>query len=203
MDYLYMAIAALGGYLLGSVNTALVIGSLSGVDIRTKGSGNAGATNAVRVLGKKIGVLVFLGDFIKGILACLIGWLLFQNQLIAGVFAVVGHVFPLYYGFKGGKGVSTVLGVLLFLDWKIFLVTGIVMLLLIGLTKIVSISTLTGLVVMCILFFVLHKGAFLLQGGVIILTFLIFITHRANIKRLLNGTENKFGKKNSGKADIK
>lgn len=195
MQYVYMILSLVLGYLLGSVNTALLIGRTMGVDIRTKGSGNAGATNATRVLGKKVGISVFLGDFLKGVLACFVGYLLFKNQMIAGVGAVLGHIFPLYYGFKGGKGVSTILGVILFADWRIFLITGILMLILIGITKIVSISTLSGLVVMSVCFVLMHKGDYVLICGAVLLTVLTFITHHANIKRLLNGTENKFGKK--------
>ena len=191
---MFVIISAVIGYLIGSINTALVIGSVMGVDIRNQGSGNAGATNAVRVLGKKVGIMVFFGDFLKGILACLIGWLIFKNHLISGVFAIIGHVFPLYYNFKGGKGVSTVLGVLLFFDWKIFLICGIWMLLMIYLTKIVSISTLSGLVLSTVLSFILHNGENI-SYAILMLTIMIFITHRTNIKRILNGTENKFGKK--------
>ena len=195
MINIYLVLSALIGYLVGSINTALVIGKFKGIDIRQQGSGNAGATNAVRVLGKKTGIMVFFGDFIKGILACLIGYLLCKNPAVAGVFAVVGHVFPVYYGFKGGKGISTILGVLLFLDWRIFLISGVWMLLLIGVTKIVSLSTLSGLLVAFILFVLFHFGDWILIGGVLILVVLSFVKHKENIKRLLNGTENKFGKK--------
>ncbi len=187
-------LSAIIGYLIGSINTSLVVGFAMGVDIRKQGSGNAGATNALRVLGKKVGVIVFLGDFLKGILACLVGWLIFKNHLISGIFAILGHVFPVYYNFKGGKGVSTVLGVLLFFDWKIFLICSAWMIIMIYLTKIVSISTLSGLIIATVLGFVLHNGE-LISYAILMLTVVIFITHRANIKRLLNGTENKFGKK--------
>lgn len=195
MEILFIALSAVLGYLIGSINSALVIGGVKGVDIRTKGSGNAGATNAVRVLGKKTGILVFFGDFLKGILACFVGFLLQKNQIYAGVFAVIGHVFPIYYGFKGGKGISTILGTLLFLDWKIFLITGVWMLLFIGITKIVSVSTLSGLLVALVLFAIFYWDNYALVLGVLVLVVLSFVKHRENIKRLLNGTENKFGKK--------
>lgn len=195
MKFLFVILSAVLGYLIGSINSALVIGGMKGVDIRKSGSGNAGATNAVRVLGKKTGILVFFGDFLKGVLACFIGWLIGKNQIYAGVFAVIGHVFPLYYGFKGGKGISTILGTLLFLDWRIFLISGAWMLIFIGITKIVSVSTLSGLLVAFILFAVLHMGDTALIVGVLVLVILSFVKHRENIKRLLNGTENKFGKK--------
>ena len=195
MKILFVILSAVLGYLIGSINSALVIGGMKGVDIRKSGSGNAGATNAVRVLGKKTGILVFFGDFLKGVLACFIGWLIGENQIYAGVFAVIGHVFPLYYGFKGGKGISTILGTLLFLDWRIFLISGAWMLIFIGITKIVSVSTLSGLLVAFILFAVLHMGDTALIVGVLVLVILSFVKHRENIKRLLNGTENKFGKK--------
>lgn len=195
MQILYTIFSALIGYLLGSVNTSLVIGSVSGVDIRKQGSGNAGATNAVRVLGKKAGILVFLGDFLKGVLACFIGWFFFKNHIASGIFAVLGHILPLYYGFKGGKGISTVLGVLLFIDWRIFVIAGVWMLLMIYITKIVSVSTLSGLVLATIISAFLHSGEKTIILGILFLTVITFITHRQNIRRLLNGTENKFGKK--------
>lgn len=195
MQILYTVISAVIGYLLGSVNTSLVIGSILGVDIRKQGSGNAGATNAVRVLGKKAGILVFLGDFLKGVIACFAGWLLFKNHIVSGIFAVIGHILPLYYGFKGGKGISTILGVLLFTDWRIFVIAGAWMLLMIYITKIVSVSTLSGLVVATIISCFLHKGEYAIVSGILLLTVITFITHRQNIRRLLNGTENKFGKK--------
>lgn len=195
MQILYTVISALIGYLLGSVNTSLVMGSILGVDIRKQGSGNAGATNAVRVLGKKAGILVFLGDFLKGVIACFAGWLLFKNHIVSGIFAVLGHILPLYYGFKGGKGISTILGVLLFTDWRIFVIAGLWMLLMIYITKIVSVSTLSGLVLATIISAFLHKGEYAIILGILFLTVITFITHRQNIRRLLNGTENKFGKK--------
>lgn len=197
MNVLYIVLSALIGYLLGSLNGALVIGKIKGVDIRTQGSGNAGATNAVRILGKKTGYVVFLLDFVKGILACVLCKLLFGDTeaVYAGLFVVLGHVFPLYYGFRGGKGISTILGVIAIWDWRIFLIAAIYMGVMILLTKIVSVSTLSGILLATILFAVLHFGNLHLIVASCILTVITFVKHRENIKRLLNGTENKFGKK--------
>ena len=196
-------ISAVVAYLIGSLNGALVIGKIKGVDIRKQGSGNAGATNAVRILGKKTGYVVFLLDFIKGILACLVAKLIFSDvaACYAGVFVVLGHVFPIYYGFKGGKGISTIVGVIAVLDWRIFIFAAVWMIGMILITKIVSLSTLSGVLGVTVLFAVLHYGDWQLIGASAILTVITFVKHRENIKRLLNGTENKFGKKKQEKAE--
>lgn len=197
MNILYTVLSVVIGYLLGSFNGALVIGKVKGVDIRTQGSGNAGATNAVRIMGKKTGYLVFLLDFLKGVIACLACKFLFGDlyAVYAGLFVVLGHVFPLYYGFRGGKGISTILGVILVWDWRIFLIAALWMGVMILVTKIVSISTLSGILLTTILFAVLHTEQWQLIIASAVLTIITFVKHRENIKRLLNGTENKFGKK--------
>ncbi|MBR3943308.1 MAG: glycerol-3-phosphate 1-O-acyltransferase PlsY [Clostridia bacterium] len=201
MEWTYV-IAAVAAYLIGSLNGALVIGKIMGVDIRTKGSGNAGATNAVRILGKKTGYIVFLLDFIKGILAVLAAKLIFdENEAsLAALFVVLGHVYPVYFGFKGGKGISTIVGVIAILDWRIFVFAAVWMIGMILITKIVSLSTLTGVLGVTILFAVLHWGNWILIAVSALLTVITFVKHRANIKRLLNGTENKFGKKKQEKS---
>ena len=202
MEWTYV-IAAIAAYLIGSLNGALVIGKVMGVDIRTKGSGNAGATNAVRILGKKTGYIVFLLDFIKGILAVLAAKLIFDETeaSLAALFVVLGHVYPVYFGFKGGKGISTIVGVIAILDWRIFIFAAVWMIGMILITKIVSLSTLSGVLGVTVLFAVLHWGDWVLIAVSALLTVITFVKHRANIKRLLNGTENKFGKKKQEKAE--
>ncbi len=202
MEWTYI-VSAIAAYLIGSLNGALVIGKIMGVDIRTKGSGNAGATNAVRILGKKTGYIVFLLDFIKGILAVLAAKLIFSDTdaSIAGLFVVLGHVYPVYFGFKGGKGISTIVGVIAVWDWRIFVFAAVWMIGMILITKIVSLSTLTGVLGVTVLFAVLHPGNWILIGASALLTVITFVKHRANIKRLLNGTENKFGKKKQEKSE--
>ena len=125
MEVLKMAAIIAAAYLLGSLNSAIIVSRLMlGVDIRNYGSGNAGSTNAFRTMGGKKALLVVGGDILKGIIAVVIGaWLGGDmGKLLAGVFVVVGHVFPLYFGFKGGKGVLTSATMIALIDWRVFLV---------------------------------------------------------------------------------
>ncbi|MDP4182682.1 MAG: glycerol-3-phosphate acyltransferase, partial [Bacillota bacterium] len=107
MDLLKIILTCVIGYLLGSLNSSLIIGKIYGVDVRKHGSGNAGATNTLRTLGKKAALFVTLGDVFKGIIACLLGYFLLGNDglMSAGIGAIIGHNWPLYFKFKGGKGV--------------------------------------------------------------------------------------------------
>lgn len=138
-----VVITILLSYLLGCFSSAYVLGKLTkNIDIREYGSGNAGATNALRVLGKKLGALTFLLDILKGILAVVIGKYLLglDGGLLASIFVVLGHNFPVFLNFKGGKGVATSLGVLMILNWKIGLVCLIVGVTVIILTRYVSLG---------------------------------------------------------------
>ncbi len=197
MEYIKILAVVIAGYLIGSISSAILVGKIKGIDIRTQGSGNAGATNVTRVLGKKLGVVVFFIDFFKGVLACLIGFLVSHEVgVICGFAAILGHNFPVFFGFKGGKGVSTSFGVILCLDWRIALILGIVELVMICTLKIVSVSSLTVFALLPIVTFFLNKGEFYSNVIVtILLAILVFWRHRTNIERLINGTENKFGQK--------
>ena len=120
--YFELGLSTLIGYLLGSMNSSLIVGRFYGVDIRKHGSGNAGTTNALRTLGKKAALLVLAGDALKGILAYIAGFLIYDGQLggmLAGTSAILGHIWPVFFGFKGGKGVLTSLAVLFLIDWPI------------------------------------------------------------------------------------
>lgn len=211
MDILARIICLLGGYCFGLIQTSYLYGRLKGIDIRKSGSGNAGTTNALRVLGKKAGLIVFLGDFLKGVVACSLVHVLFNCMdfsngylyvLYVGFGVVLGHNFPFYMQFKGGKGIAATSGMILGLwDWRIVLIELILFVLVVGITKYVSLGSICLVVGFLILYTVFAiKGSYdfaseakmiesIIVAGVI--TLLAIIRHSANIKRLLSGTENK------------
>lgn len=191
------------GYLLGGIQSAILYGKIKGIDITQHGSGNPGTTNTARVLGKKAGIIVLLIDILKAVLAIMITRLLFQNEdllvgLYSGIGAIIGHSYPLFFKFKGGKGIATTAGTLLALDYRIFLIAGILFLICFGFTRIVSISSLVLTASIPILLIVFYSGrAFgieaMLLGGII--TGITFYRHKANIKRIIDGSESKFSMK--------
>lgn len=185
-------------YLLGCFSSAYFLGKTTkNIDIRQYGSGNAGATNAMRVLGKKMGILTFGLDILKGIIAVLIGKYLlgFDGKLLAGVFVVLGHNFPVFLNFKGGKGVATSLGVLMLINWKIGLVCLLVGVIVIIITKYVSLgsilASITAPIAMIILIDNIDRN---LYFTIWFLGLLSVIRHRTNIIRLIKGEENRLGK---------
>ncbi len=209
---------AILSYLIGSINFSIILSKLiSGKDIRESGSGNAGATNMLRTHGKKMGVITLLLDVLKGIAAILItlyiqhisydGTILYEASrmvidafpYIAGVCVVLGHNFPLYFNFKGGKGVATSLGVVLMLDWKVGLILLVCCIAIMAITRYVSLGSILGGVAYIIIEIVkaIVTGEFnaVQMVCVVILGGLLIARHHANIKRLLNGTENKLGAK--------
>lgn len=202
------------GYLLGNIQTGYLLGRTRHMDIRQFGSGNSGATNTLRVLGKKAGAIVFFGDFFKAFLPCLFVRILFFGgmgylyMLYMGLGVVLGHNFPFYLGFRGGKGVASTAGVILALDFRIALACLVVFLLVVIATRYVSL----GSMAVMIAFMVLGNYYLSLSYSIRYLSILkqlefrllllfmgclsIFM-HRANIKRLLSGTESKLGSKSS------
>ncbi len=185
-------------YLLGCFSSAYFLGKVTkNIDIREYGSGNAGATNALRVMGKKIGALTFLLDILKGIIAVIIGHYLlgFDGKLLAGVFVVLGHNFPVFLNFKGGKGVATSLGVLMILDWKIGLSCLVVGVIVIMITKYVSLgsifASITAPISIIVLLDNIDRNFYF---TIWFLGILSVIRHKSNIHRLLRGEENRLGK---------
>lgn len=199
MQLISVVISVVVAYLLGSVNTAIIISALSGKDIRKEGSGNAGATNTLRVMGKKAAALVALFDGLKGVLAIL------AARLIASIFAVdgnasvslsalavmLGHIYPLYFGFKGGKGIMTTTAVMFMLDWRIGLAVFIICITIMLTTKYVSLGSCIGSVLFPVLIIVFHWGNFILMAVSVAIGALALFKHRSNIQRLLSGTESK------------
>lgn len=189
-------ISALIGYLLGSINTSIILSRLKGEDIRTKGSGNAGATNTLRVFGKSAAALVLLFDFLKGIAAVLIIRFVFQNTLceyLAAGFVILGHNFPVYFGFKGGKGVLTSLSVILIFCWWQGLAVLVSAVSVMAITRYVSLGSMVGAVVHVII--CLFRGDIGYTIFSVIIASLLIIRHRSNIVRLVKGTESKLGEK--------
>lgn len=203
VEWIIMAIIA---YCIGSVNFSVIISKkMAGFDVREKGSGNAGATNMLRSVGKKAAVLTLLGDALKGVVAILFAIIvgaIAKNSdkallvQIAGILVVVGHTFPIFFGFKGGKGIATSLGVLLMTNWKIGLICLVFALILMVLTKMVSMGSVGAAILFPVLVLFIHTNFTVSEGSgyliySVILAALVTFNHRSNIKRILNGTENK------------
>lgn len=199
-------IVGLVAYLIGSISFSVIISKkVGGFDIREKGSGNAGATNMLRTVGKKAAVLTLICDILKGIVAILfavIVGVIAKNGdkslliQIAGILVVVGHTFPIFFGFKGGKGVATALGVVLMTNYKIGLICLVFALVLIALTKMVSMGSVGAAILFPVLVLFIHTNYTISDGSSyfvysIILAVIIAFNHRGNIQRILNGTENK------------
>lgn len=197
--------ACLTAYLLGSIPTGYIAGKLCGKDLRKEGSGNIGATNAVRVLGKQWGYPVFAVDFLKGILAVGLAWILsreapqWQRELLAlatAILAILGHNFPVWLNFKGGKGVATTAGVILMLfPWPVFVTAMTGWVLVFFTTRYVSLASLTAALLIPLICFILfwfgEIGPTFVWTGVAICA-LIFWRHRSNLSRLMAGTETQF-----------
>ena len=189
-----LVLAGIVGYLLGSVTAGMIVPRFMGTsqDVRKEGSGNVGATNVLRTQGKLQGALVLVGDLLKGSLAALLGMMLagYAGGAIAGGCALLGHCYPLYFGFQGGKGVATAAGIILalFPQALLFLIPAFVIA--IAVTRMVSVGSIAAAVtlVVCILLF--HPPA---QVGWVCFFAAAMVTwkHEGNIKRILAGTENK------------
>lgn len=220
MLYIIALLVALVSYFIGSISGAILISkSINGEDIRNSGSKNPGTTNMLRIYGKKAAVFTLLIDVLKGVVAVAIGilidymltktldfsiyessFLFGSMKYIAGIFAVIGHDFPVFFRFKGGKGVATSLGVILMLDWKIGLIVMIGSLLIMIFSRYVSLGSIAAAVIYpCIVAaFVISNKELKIMYLVcaVILGLLIIFKHHTNIVRLKNGTENKlFSKK--------
>ena len=182
------------GYLLGSLNFGVIISRIYGEDIRKKGSGNAGATNMMRVYGKKASILTLTCDALKTIVAVYIGRLLIMGYLgayITGLFAIIGHAWPIYFGFKGGKGVAAISAFCLVTEPIIFLIELVIFIIILFGFKMVSLgSVMIALIYPFILAKITGFGPHVLVG--MLCAVLVIFLHRKNIVRIYNHTENKF-----------
>lgn len=202
-DVLKTIAAFAAGYLLGSVNTAVIVGKIYGTDIKTQGSKSAGLTNALRVLGKTAAAFVLAGDILKGVVACLVGLGLgvyvrsgaaadCASLLAAGAGAIIGHNWPIYFGFKGGKGVLTGVTVLFMSDWLMACICLSLCALLVAFTRYVSLGTICATICFVVLSFVPAFGhTYCFQVFACLMALIIVFRHRENVQRLLSGTENR------------
>ena len=182
------------GYLIGSLSVSILISKhIFHHDVRTLGSGNAGAANAARTLGAGVGALTLLGDFLKGVISMLLGsWLGGTTGLcIAGAACMIGHCFPIYFGFKGGKAVATAAAVALMLDWRVFLSAFAVFALVAALSKTASVSSMSASVAVAAMTPVFTHNPVRISLG-IFTCLLVLLMHRSNIRRLIQGTEPRF-----------
>ncbi|MBP3435922.1 MAG: glycerol-3-phosphate 1-O-acyltransferase PlsY [Clostridia bacterium] len=224
-SWLAMLLAAVIAYLLGSVSFAIIVTRcFTGKDIRTYGSGNAGATNVLRSQGKLPALLTFVGDLLKSMLSVWIGgWLLLNLQLspataaeagflmydpenlqlignyLAGVFCIIGHLYPLFFGFRGGKGVMTTLGMMLLLDWKSALILLGLFVLIVLITRMVSLGSCVAAILLPVMTYVMRTFAYHQKWPTVafctavacVIALILLVKHRENIKRIFKGTESK------------
>ena len=205
-------VVAIIAYLIGSINFSVIFSKkMAGFDVREKGSGNAGTTNMLRSVGKKAAAITLICDILKGVVAILIAMFIswafkVENASllvqIAGIAVVLGHTFPIFFGFKGGKGVATSLGILIISNWQIGLICLIVGVVLIALTRMVSLGSCAAAVLFPVLTLFINEHYIVSQGSSyliysIILAVIVLFNHRSNIQRILSGKENKISFKKS------
>jgi glycerol-3-phosphate acyltransferase PlsY len=217
---IYLA-TALGAYLLGSIPTGFLVARAKGIDIRSVGSGNIGATNAMRVLGKPAGIFVLLMDVLKGYVACaflaphIFDWLIphysgffryFHDMpvelqtrfyVVAGIFAVLGHNYTCWLKFKGGKGIATTTGVYLALAWPAVLIGLVVFVLAVLLTRYASVGSIAAAIALPVTVWVMTPHNLFLGIVTTALGVMAIYKHKSNIQRLMAGTESRLGKKTS------
>ncbi len=212
-DALFVTVAVLSAlacilipYFLGSINFGIIISKLfHNEDIREYGSGNAGMTNMLRTYGKRDAAITLAGDAVKAVVAVVLGRLLFglTGGYIAGFFCIVGHAFPCYYRFKGGKGVVVTAATVAVIDWRIFLILLAVFIIVVALSRFISLGSVTGMLLFPLLVQAMNRGLSInLLLSVAIAALVIFL-HRENIKRIYHGKESKlsFSKTDKHKKD--
>ena len=197
--YITVAIVA---YVIGSINFAVIFSrKFAGLDVREKGSKNAGTTNVLRTVGKKAAVITLICDILKGVAAILVaileqmmweGFDIAVLKYIAGFMVILGHTFPVFFEFRGGKGVATAIGVLLMLNWKIGLICLVFGILIIALSKMVSLGSISAAVLFPVLtIFIQEDVKFIGILFSFLIALLVVFNHRSNIKRIKQGKENK------------
>ena len=209
LPFLLTAVAA---YIIGSISFSIIITRIfAKTDVREHGSGNAGTTNVLRTAGKLPAALTFLFDFLKCVAAIYFGLFLFQLfnpqnidatviKFVAGLFCLLGHIYPLYFGFRGGKGVVTTAALIFMISWQCFLIAISIFILMALLTRLVSLSTIVAASSLPVTMYIvmwLTKNEYRIVNTffALVMTIILIIMHRSNIRRLLNGTEHKIGEK--------
>ena len=204
MDPLFLSIGIVIAYLLGSIPSSVWIGkSFYGIDVREHGSGNAGASNTLRVLGKPAGISVLIIDFLKGLAASLLAYYqtnIHSNtpdfrkiQMLFGIVAVLGHIYPVFARFKGGKGIATLLGVVLAISWQVSLLCALVFVVTVWISKHISLGSILGSVLSPLFTWFIYGSneSFFIYFCALVALMVVY-THRSNISRLRAGTESKF-----------
>ena len=197
-----LILTAVISYLIGSVNSAiLLVRGLFHKDIRSSGSGNAGATNAGRSYGAGVGALTLLCDVLKAVVACLIGHALAgqTGQALAGLFCLVGHCWPVFFHFRGGKGMAVGTGALFTIDWRVTLILIAFFLLVFLVGRRVSLSTVLTVIVYPAVYYLMHGAWDITLTLTTVMAVLIVFQHRSNIARIIKGTEPKFSFKRADK----
>lgn len=200
--YILVAIIA---YFIGSISFSVIFSrKFAGFDVRDKGSKNAGSTNVLRTVGKKAAAITLVCDILKGVVAILVAVIVTKIckitdqqtidilKYLAGFFAILGHTFPIFFEFRGGKGVATALGVLITLNWEIGLICLIFAIIIIAFTRMVSVGSILSAVLYPILtIFMVEESKLAATIISILIALLVIFNHRENLKRIKNGTENK------------
>lgn len=185
-------IMIIAAYLAGSISSAIIFARIMGLpDPRGQGSGNPGATNMLRIGGKKAAILTLAGDMLKGVIPVVIARMIVQPELLilVGFAAFLGHLYPVFFSFQGGKGVATAIGILIATDWMIALFTISVWLIMSALTKISSLSALTAFFLMPVFAALWGNHEPLMVSTLSVLALMLIWRHRSNIRNLMHGTE--------------
>ena len=197
MSMLYIMLCAVIGYFMGCFSTGIILGDMAKIDIRKYGSKSTGTTNVIRVMGFKMGLMTFIGDFIKAVIAVLLGMMIGGRDggLIAGLFSVIGHNWPVFYGFKGGKGIACSTAVLLLNVPLEGAISAAIAISVIYLSRYVSLGSLSLLFSAAVIQ-PFTRGLWPVGAWALLLFIFAVYRHRTNIQRLMRGTESKFtGKK--------
>lgn len=198
MEYLFYVLEAALGYLLGSISFSVILTKQKyKVDVRTEGSGNAGATNVARVFGMKAGLLTLLFDILKMVIPMAVGLALSGEWgvTVAGACGIIGHCFPLYFGFKGGKGVSVAATIAMFIDWRVTVISLLVFVISVATTRIVSISSCLAALSVLTTTIIFCYGEWAPITLALFTAVLVIFMHRSNLQRLARGEEKKFSPK--------
>lgn len=190
METFWFVLVIIIAYFLGNISPSILLGRARGVDIKKEGSGNAGTTNALRVLGKKAAVITLIIDIGKGFAAVQIGYLLSgaQAAMFCALAAFIGHIWPLLFRFKGGKGVAVAFGTILAINWQLALIALGIVALTVLITRMVSMGSVIAAVSFPIISYFLEKDFFWFG---IVMALIMLYAHRSNIKRIINGEEHK------------
>jgi glycerol-3-phosphate acyltransferase PlsY len=198
MEYLFYVLEAALGYLLGSISFSVILTKQKyKVDVRNEGSGNAGATNVARVFGMKAGLFTLLFDILKMVIPMAVGLALSGDWgvTVAGACGIIGHCFPLYFGFKGGKGVSVAATIAMFIDWRVTVISLLVFIIFVAITRIVSISSCLAALSVLTTTIIFCYGEWAPITLALFTAVLVIFMHRSNLQRLVRGEEKKFSPK--------